>query len=266
MANARPRFRSPIRRAGPEERLSVVTHLTELRNRLFVCIGALFAAFIVAYVFRTQLIDLLRRPLPDGQDKLYTFAPHEAFINTMKVCFATAILATLPLLFYQLYAYIIPAFRTVRRRAMLATVAAVSLLFLGGVAFGYLIVVPAALKFLLGFDGGTFIQNNRASDYFSFVTAMLFFTGLVFEVPAAMVALARLGIVTAERFAKWRRGAIVAISVIAALLPGGDPVSMILLMIPMYLLYEVGIRLAKIFGGEPILARYGLGDESPTEN
>ena len=222
-------------------------------------------AFIVAYVFRTQLIDVLRRPLPDRQDKLYTFAPHEAFINTMKVCFAAAVLATTPLLFYQLYAFIIPAFRAVRRRAMLLTVAAVSLLFLAGVAFGYCIVVPAALTFLLGFDGGNFVQNNRASDYFSFVTAMLFFTGLVFEVPSAMVTLARIGVVTAERFAKWRRGAIVAISVVAALLPGGDPVSMILLMIPMYLLYEVGIRLAKVFGGESILASYGFGDDAPAE-
>ena len=266
MARARRGFRPPIRRAGPEERLSVVTHLTELRNRLFVCFGALAVAFIAAYVFRTQLIDVLRRPLPDRYDQLYTFAPHEAFVNTLKVCVAASVLATLPLLFYQIYAFIIPAFREVRRRVMLLTVAAVSLLFLGGVAFGYFIVVPAALTFLFGFDGGSFIQNTRASEYFSFVTAMLFFTGLVFEVPAAMVTLARLGIVTADRFAKWRRGAIVVIAVIAALLPGGDPVSMILLMIPMYLLYEVGIRLSKVLGGEPILSAYGLGDRDATES
>lgn len=259
------RVRMPLRRVGTDERLSVVDHLSELRSRLLVACTFLVVAFGVAYAFHRDLIDVLRRPLPHRYDRLYTFAPHEAFVTTMKVCFAAALLATLPVLLYQLYAFVIPAFRDVRRRGMLLTVAGVSALFLAGVVFAYFVVLPAALRFLFSFDGGSFVQTTRASDYLSFATTLLFFTGVVFEVPAAMVAFARMGLVSGDRFARSRRGAIVAIAVLAALLPGGDPVSMILIMIPLYALYELGIRLARAFGREAPWRAAGWRAESASD-
>ena len=241
-----PGKRLPIRRATPDERLSVIEHLTELRNRIIIALGVLVAAFIVAYVFREQLISVLRQPLPPGQRKLSTFSPHEAFFTTIKVCASAALIGALPVCLYQAYAYVVPAVSDQPRRTVLIAVAFASALFLGGVAFGYFVVLPVALKFLLNFGGDAFVQQNRASDYLGFATGMLLASGLLFEIPVGMVVLARLRVVSAARFRASRRYAIVGIAVLAALLPGGDPVSMLLLMVPQIFLYEFGIIVASL--------------------
>jgi sec-independent protein translocase protein TatC len=166
----------------------------------------------------------------------------------LKVVFGAAVLVTLPVLLYQLYAYVVPAIGEQTRRKMLAIVGGVSGLFLGGVVFVYFLVLPVALQWLLGFAGNDFEVALRANEYFSFALTLMFAGGLVFEVPVAMLVLARLGLVTAEQFRKGWRVAIVVIALIAAILPGGDPVSMLLLMVPQILLYAVGIWLAAVFG------------------
>jgi sec-independent protein translocase protein TatC len=245
-----------IRRAGREERLSVVEHLDELRNRLIVSIGALVVAMIVAYIFHQELLDALVWPLPDDQStKLLTLSPQEPFMAVLKVSFWAAILASLPVWLYQVYAFVIPAVADVPRRRALALVAGVSSLFLAGVAFGYFVVLPVALRFLLGFGGNAFDTQLRAGEYFGFATTMLLASGLLFEVPIAMLALARMGVVTADLFRRNRRIAIVIIALIAALLPGGDPFSMVLLMLPQIVLYELGIVLARMFGNAPLWRR-----------
>ena len=236
--------RLPIRRATPDERLSVVEHLSELRNRIIIALGFLAIAFVVAYVFREQLLTLLKRPLPAGQRKLSTFSPHEAFFTTIKVCASAALIGALPVCLYQAYAFVVPAVSDQPRRTVLIAVAFASSLFLAGVAFGYFVVLPVALKFLLSFGGDAFVQQNRASDYLGFATGMLLASGLLFEIPVAMVVLARLGVVSPARFRASRRHAIVVIAVLAALLPGGDPISMLLLMVPQMVLYEFGILVA----------------------
>jgi sec-independent protein translocase protein TatC len=132
------------------------------------------------------------------------------------------------------------------------------------VAFGYFVVLPVALSFLLDFGAGTFDVELRAGEYFSFATTLLLGAGLIFEVPVAMLALARMGVVTAEVYRKQWRVAIVVIATVAAILPGGDPFSMFLLMIPQLILYQVGIWLAAAFGGPPIWARdRWVGDQEP---
>jgi sec-independent protein translocase protein TatC len=155
---------------------------------------------------------------------------------------------TLPILLYQAYAYVVPAIGNQTRRKMLAIVGGVSLLFIGGVVFVYFLVLPVALQWLLGFAGDEFQIGLRADDYFSFALTIMLAGGLVFEVPIAMLVLARLGLVTAQQFRKGWRVAVVVIALIAAILPGGDPVSMIMLMIPQLILYAVGIWLASTFG------------------
>jgi sec-independent protein translocase protein TatC len=246
-----------LRRVGAEDRLSVVEHLDELRNRLIVSVVALVVAFAVAYGFHTQLIDLLERPLPDRfqEQGLITLSPTEPFFVTLKVCFWVAILAALPVWLYQLYAFVIPALQDQSRRRMLLIVAGASSLFLAGVAFGFFVVLPVALQFLLDFGGDTFQTQVRAGEYFGFATTLMLGSGIMFEVPVAMLALARIGVVTAEFYVKQWRVAIVVIAFIAAILPGGDPFSMMLLMIPQVVLYGLGIALAKRFGGPPIWAR-----------
>jgi sec-independent protein translocase protein TatC len=252
-----------LRRATRDEQLSVVDHLDELRNRIIVSAITLVVAFGVAYGFHEQLIEFLEQPLPQRfQDSgLITLSPTEPFFTTLKVCFWAAIIASVPVWLYQLYAFVIPAVQDQSRRRMLVIVAGASSLFLAGVAFGYYVVLPVALEFLLNFGGDTFLTQVRAGEYFSFVTTLMFASGLMFEVPVAMVALARIGVTSADLYIKQWRVALVAIAALAAILPGGDPFSMLLLMIPQVFLYGLGILLARRFGGPPLWAREAWADE-----
>jgi len=147
---------------------------------------------------------------------------------------------------------------------MLLIVAGISSLFLAGVAFGYFIVLPVALRFLLDFGGDSFDTQLRAGEYFGFAMGLMLGAGLMFELPAAMLAFARMGLATAAMYRRQWRVALVAIAAIAAILPGGDPSSMFLLMIPQIFLYALGIWLAAIFGGTPIwVGETRAGDEQP---
>jgi sec-independent protein translocase protein TatC len=246
-----------VRRVGRDERLSVVEHLDELRNRIIVSVVALLVAFAVAYGFHDQLLDILEWPLPERYEDegLITLSPTEPFFTVLKVCFYAAVLLALPVWLYQLYAFVIPAVQDQPRRRMLLVVAGASSLFVAGVAFGYFVVLPVALDFLLGFGEDTFLTQVRAGEYFSFVTTLMLASGLLFEVPVAMLALARIGVTSAEFYIRHWRVAIVLIAALAAILPGGDPFSMLLLMIPQILLYLLGIWLAKRFGGPALWAR-----------
>ncbi|MCU0307491.1 MAG: twin-arginine translocase subunit TatC [Thermoleophilia bacterium] len=251
------RFRLPlgVRRVEPDERLSVVEHLTELRRRLVVSLLALAVAFAAMYAVHGQLLDLLLDPLPERYRSLLALSPSEPFFTILKVVFGAAVLVSLPVWLYQLYAFVIPAVAVQTRRKMLAVVAGVSLLFAGGVVFGYFLVLPTALEWLLGFGDGSFNVQLRAAEYFGFALTMLLAAGLVFEVPVAMLALARMGLVPAAAFRKNRRFAVVIIAAVAAILPGGDPISMLLLMLPMLVLYEVGILLAGALGSTTLWDR-----------
>lgn len=246
-----------VRRVGRDDRLTVVEHLDELRRRIVVAILALVVAFAAMYAIHGELLDALAWPLPDryADEGLVTLSPTEPFLTVLKVCFWAAILIALPVWLYQLYAFVIPAVQDQPRRRMLAIVGGASSLFGAGVAFGYLVVLPVALRFLLGFGGDAFETQVRAGEYYGFVTLLLLGAGLMFEVPVAMLALARIGVTSAAFYRRHWRPAIVVIAVIAAILPGGDPFSMLLLMLPQLLLYGLGIWLARRFGGPALWAR-----------
>lgn len=251
-----------VRRAARDEQLSVVDHLHELRTRIIIAMAALIIAFLGLYVVRNDLLDLLQEPLPERyQDTgLITLSPTEPFFTTLKVCFWAAVLVAIPVWLYQVYAFVIPAFRDQSRRAMLVIVAGISALFLAGVVFGYYVVLPVALEFLLGFGADQFQAEVQAAKYYGFATALMLGTGVMFEVPAAMVAFARMGIVTADQYVAQWRFALVGIAAFAAILPGGDPFSMFLLMLPQIALYSLGVFLARRFG-RPLLWRRDDDDE-----
>ncbi len=237
-----------VRRVRPDEELSVVEHLDELRRRIIVAIASLIVCFVVAYVFHEELFRFLAGPLPGDNTKLVTLAPTEGLFTVLKVCFWAALVVALPICLYQLYAFVLPAIAEQPRRRMLLVVAGVSFLFLGGAAFGFFVVLPVALDFLLGFGGDLFTNDLRAGEYYGFVTSLTLGTGLMFELPIAMLAFARMGVVTAAAYRRQWRLAIVTIAVVAAVMPGGDPLSMLLLMIPQLGLYVLGIWLATAFG------------------
>jgi sec-independent protein translocase protein TatC len=141
--------RRGVRRVSPEDRLSVFEHLDELRTRLFISVAVLMLAFVALYAFNGWLLSLLLDPLSPDYRKLLALSPTEPFMVILKVVFGAAVLVTLPVLLYQLYAFVVPAVQVQTRRKMLAIVGGVSALFLGGVVFAYYLVLPVALQWLL---------------------------------------------------------------------------------------------------------------------
>jgi sec-independent protein translocase protein TatC len=255
--------RRGVRRVSPEDRLSVFEHLDELRTRLFISVAVLMLAFVALYAFNGWLLSLLLDPLSPDYRKLLALSPTEPFMVILKVVFGAAVLVTLPVLLYQLYAFVVPAVQVQTRRKMLAIVGGVSALFLGGVVFAYYLVLPVALQWLLGFGEGDFQIALRADEYFSFALTMMLAGGIVFELPIAMLVLARMGLVSAQQFRTHWRIALVVIAFVAAVLPGGDPASMILLMIPQIVLYGLGVWLASMFGRPAPWARLRSEPEEP---
>ena len=232
------------RRLQHGEEATLVEHLGELRSRLLISILTLAPAFGVAFAFQERLIEWLSRPLPDDKKQLQTLGVVEPFTTAVKVSLAAAVAVTLPVLLYQLWAFLAPAIeeRVQRTVAVFATFATV--LFAGGVAFSYFIVLPRALAFLTSFNDAQFDVQVRASYYFSFVTVTLLATGLAFQMPIFILALVRLRVLTAERLRRNRRLGMLGMLVFAILLPTVDPVSLALEVVPLLLLFELSIWLA----------------------
>ena len=142
----------------------------------------------------------------------------------------------------------LPAFSDTERRAVLPILLLFPLLFLAGIAFAYFVVMPAAVKFLLNFNDSQFNIQVRARDYYSFFSMTMLAGGLIFQLPLAILAVTRLGIVKVEQLSSNRRYAYLLIAIVAAALPGVDPVSMLIEMVPLLVLYELSILLARAFG------------------
>jgi sec-independent protein translocase protein TatC len=230
-----------------DDRLTVVEHLDELRTRILVSLAAFGVALALCFWQNHFILDLLDDPLPGDQRPL-TLGVAEPFMTTLTVSAYTAILLSLPMILYQLYAFVLPAFSPNERRVALPLLMMVPFLFIGGVVFGYYVVLPAAVKFLLNFNDSQFNVQIRAREYYSFVAMTLLALGILFQVPVVILAATRLGITTPRQLRSHRRHAVVAIAVIAMLLPGTDPVTMLLSMVPLLLLYELSIVLATFFG------------------
>jgi sec-independent protein translocase protein TatC len=235
------------RRLRHGEEATLVEHLGELRTRLFIVLGALAAAFVVTYVFHGHLLHWLNRPLPPDLRKPTTFSPIEPFATSIMVSLWAAFLLALPIVFWQLWAFLAPAFEEHRQRSMALLVGFATLLGLGGVAFGYYVILPPAIHFLTNYDSSHFEILLRAKDYYRFVSFVLIGVALAFEVPVFVLGLVRLRIMTAAMLRRtWRVGVFVMV-VIGVILPGVDPVTTILSVIPLVVLYVLSIGLATFF-------------------
>lgn len=239
-----------MRRLKPiahEDQVSLVDHLAELRERLIVSLAAFGVAFALCFWQSDRLLELASGPLPAGHERLITFGVTEPFTTTLTVSAYGALILALPVVLYQAYAFLLPAFSRQNQRAILPLLMLIPLLFLAGVAFGYFVVLPAATSFLLNFNDTQFNIQVRASEYYGFFATTLLACGAVFQVPVGILAVTRLGIVSVEQLKSNRRYAYLACSIAAAALPGVDPVSMIIETVPLILLYELSIVLARIF-------------------
>ena len=237
-----------LRPVGHEDQLSLVEHLDELRSRVLVAGAALVPALALCGWQNGRIIELLNRPLPRGHEPI-TLSPTEPFLTTATLVVYAALLLALPVIIYQAYAFVLPAFSPSERRVALPLMLAAPILFVAGVLFAYFVVLPPAITVLLGFNADEFNTQLRAREYYSFVSLTLISLGILFQVPIGVLAATRLGVVTADQLRRGRRYAILGIAVLAALLPTIDPVTMILEMLPLLLLYEVSILVARAFGG-----------------
>jgi len=235
------------KRATFDDRLTLVEHLDELRNRIIA--SGVFVLLAVVFCFwqNDVLLEIANEPLPRDLDPL-TFSPTEPFFTTVKLSFYGGILIALPFLLYQVYAFVLPAFSPHEKKVVLPMLLAVPFLFIAGVVFAYFVVVPPALSFLLGFNSDAFNIEVRASEYYGFFITTLIGVGLLFQIPIGVLSVTRLGIVTPQQLAKNRRYAILTIAGVAMLLPGTDPITMLISMAPLYLLFELSLLLARWFG------------------
>jgi sec-independent protein translocase protein TatC len=246
-----------MRRVAPishEDELSLVEHLDELRARIVVSLSVFGVALAICFWQNHLLLELANGPLPSNHDKLITFGISEPFTTTVTVAAYGAIILSLPIILYQFYAYLLPAFSKQQQKSILPLLLLIPLLFIAGIAFGYVVVLPAAAKFLLNFNDAQFNIQVRAKDYYGFFAQTLIACGVVFQVPVGILAVTRLGIVKVSQLQRNRRYAYLACAVVAAALPGVDPVSMLLETAPLIALYELSIVLARLFG-EPAAAQ-----------
>jgi sec-independent protein translocase protein TatC len=173
-----------------------------------------------------------------------TLGVGEPFMETLKVAAYAGLLLALPLILYQIYAFVLPAFSPRERQVAVPAMLGVPFLFIGGVVFGYFMVLPPAIRFLQNFNTDSFDVLIQAQPYYKFVIMLLAAMGLLFQIPVGILALTRVGIVSTRQLAKNRRYAFLVIAVIAMVLPGQDPVTMTMMMVPMYVLFEGSILIS----------------------
>jgi len=231
-----------------DDEVSLVEHLDELRARVVVSLAVFGVALGLCFWQNHLLIELANAPLPSNHSRLLTLGISEPFTTTMTVAAYGAFVLSMPIILYQIYAYVLPAFSHQQRRTVGPLLLLVPILFIAGIAFGYFVVLPAATKFLLNFNDTQFNIQVRAKDYYSFFGTTLLACGIVFQVPVGVLAVTRLGIVKVRQLQRNRRYAYLGCAIVAAALPGVDPVSMLLETAPLIALYELSIILARAFG------------------
>jgi sec-independent protein translocase protein TatC len=236
----------------PEDRLTLFEHLDELRKRLFVCIIAVTVGVLLAALFNSTMFEILLHPLravpnlPASATKITTFSPAEPFMVSLKIWVVGGLILASPVIIYQLWAFLAPAFSANEKKYFYPVVFATSILFFAGCAMAYFLVLPKGLSWLLTFSSGFFNVQLRAEEYFTFMALFVLAFGLVFELPVVLVLLAKVGVIDDKFLKKNRRWAIVILAVAAAFItPSQDAFSMLAMFIPLYVLYEVSVVLAR---------------------
>jgi sec-independent protein translocase protein TatC len=227
-----------------DEKQSLLEHLEALRKTLLLILLGLVIGIVLALFFVKPIIAFLAIPI-GGLDQLHAIEVTESVGVYMRVALLTGLIVSLPWVFYQLFQFIGKGLKENERKGILIAVPFATIMFLGGVAFAFYIMLPASLEFLMGILG---IQTLiRIKSYFSFVSNLLFWIGVSFELPLIAFVLARFGILKAKVMLKSWRIAIVVIAILAAIItPTGDPVNMAIFMIPLFVLYLLSIGLAAL--------------------
>ena len=226
--------------------MSLIDHIEELRRRLLVALIALGVGVIVSLFFGEKIVAFLTIPI-GGISKLQSIEITENLGVYMRVSLLAGVILAFPVIIYEILLFVLPGLKRSEKRFVILSIPLATLFFVGGVAFAFLVMLPAALPFLTNFLG---VQTNpRLSSYISFITNLLFWVGACFEMPLFIYVLARFGLVTPRSMLGFWRQAIVLIAILAAVItPTVDPVNMSLMMAPLILLYFISILFAWLAG------------------
>lgn len=229
-----------------ESSAPLLNHLNELRIRVFKAFLALIFATVISFIFSEQIIGYLAAPI-GGIEKLISIELTENIAIFMKVSLLGGFVLAMPVIVYQTMAFILPGLKRNERVWLFIMVPFATLLFAGGVAFTWFVMLPTAIPFLTGFMGIT--TQVRPENYFEFITRIMFWIGICFEMPLVIMFLAKMKFVTAKQLASgWRYATVVMAIIAASVTPTVDPVNMGLVMAPLMGLYLISIVLAAIVG------------------
>jgi sec-independent protein translocase protein TatC len=229
-----------------ESSVPLLKHLDELRMRIFKAFFALIVTTSISFVFSQQLIEYLAQPI-GGIAKLVSIELTENIAIFMKVSLLGGFVLGMPVILYQIVAFIMPGLKRNEQKWLLIMIPFAAILFAGGVAFTWFVMLPTAVPFLAGFLGIT--TQVRPENYFKFITNLMFWIGICFEMPLIIMFLAKLKFVTARQLVNGWRYAVVLMAIIAAIVtPTVDPINMGLVMAPLAGLYVISIILAAIVG------------------
>jgi len=232
------------------EKLTVLSHLYELRSRLIKSVIAIAVASVIAFVFADWIFYILT--LPAGDIPLIYIEMTEMLGTYMRVSLVAGIALAMPYLVYQVIMFVSPALTPREKKYVFLVLPWIGLMFIGGVVFGYFVLIPPALKFLLTFGANIATPQIKVGNYIALVTRLLLSIGLVFELPVVTTFLARIGVVKAKWLADRRRPAIIiAFILAAAITPTFDPINQSLVAVPLIVLYELSIWLARLVQKKP---------------
>jgi sec-independent protein translocase protein TatC len=228
--------------------MSFLEHLEELRWRIIYSLLGIVIGAIVCWIFIDFLVDvILLKPAKDSGASLQNLRPFGQLFMYMQIAIIGGIIASIPNIFYQLWRFIAPALKKQERKYILAIVIYSSLCFLIGIAFAYFVMLPLTMKFAAQFGSKDIVNQFAIDEYMSIIISVMLAAGLIFELPMVSFFLTKLGILTPQFMRKYRKHSIVIILVMAAILtPGTDPVSQIILAVPLVLLYEISIFISKL--------------------
>ncbi len=230
-----------------DNELSLVEHFSELRKRIIICLVALGAMTLLALPYASPLLKILKFPARGVIDRLAFFSPEEAFLIYMRIGVLCGFILSLPVILYQLWEFCSPAMEKRVRKHSTFFIVSCFVSFVAGSLFAYFILLPPALKFLLGFAKEDLEPVISAGKYISFVTGVIFASGLIFQMPVLSFILAKLGVINARVLRKKYKYAIVIVFIVAAVItPTPDAFNMSLLALPMLCLYEISIWVAHL--------------------
>ena len=232
------------RRLKYGEEATLVEHLEELRQRLFVCLGALLLTTIVAFTLHHRILHLLNAELPKRIGKPVTLTVGEPFMTSMWLSLYLGFVLALPIVLWQAWAFFIPAFEPAHERMLKAFVFLATALMACGIVFGYYVALPAAAHFLTSFDSSVYHEVVQARPFISFATMVLLAMAIVFELPLFVVGLTRMGVITTRQLRRNRRIGYFVVACVGVALPGVDPVTTFFETVPLWVLYEGSIWLS----------------------